>query len=85
MSNSFAASNATSDGITVENRDFIQLRSLVDQSQISRIKVDMPVQITFDAFRRQSFDASVSFIEAVPSTTSGVVSYTVKFTMKKPD
>jgi len=75
----------TTDGITVENRDTIQLKSLVDQSQAVKILPGTAVKVTFDAYKQKTFDATVSFVESVPTESSGVVSYTVKFVMKKPE
>ena len=42
------------------------------------------MKVTFDAYRNKTFDAKVSFLESLPIETSGVVSYTVKFLMQKP-
>jgi hypothetical protein len=78
-------SSSATEGITVENRDMIQLKSVVDQSQVVKIQAGTKVKVTFDAYRQKSFDAGVSFVESVPTETSGVVSYTVKFVMKKPE
>ncbi len=75
----------TTAGITVENRNIVQLTALVDQTQAVKIQIGMPVKVTFDSYRMKSFDAKVSFVESVPTETSGVVSYTVKFVLAKPD
>ncbi len=77
--------STSTEGITVENRDMIQLKSLVDQSQVVKIHTGVPVKVTFDAYKQRTFDAKISFVESVPTETSGVVSYTVKFVMNKPE
>lgn len=77
--------STSSGGITVENRDIIQLTALVDQTQAVKIQIGMPVKVTFDSYRTKTFDAKVSFVESVATEASGVVSYTVKFILIKPE
>lgn len=75
----------TSSALVIENRDMIGLKALLDQSQVVKIQSGATAKIFFDAYKKQGFDAKVSFIESVPAESSGVVSYTVKLIMKRPE
>jgi HlyD family secretion protein len=76
---------STSAALVIENRDMIGLKALLDQSQVVKIRSGATAKIYFDAYKKQGFDAIVSFIESVPTESSGVVSYTVKLVMKRPE
>jgi len=56
----------------------------VAETDVSRIKVGQPVQVTFDALQSQTFTATVVEVAYVGTVTSGVVNYPVTIALDQP-
>lgn len=55
------------------------------ESDISRIKKEMPVKFTVDAFPEREFEGVVQTVNLNPNNQSGVVTYTVVVTVNNKD
>lgn len=53
----------------------------LDQIDIVKVKAGMPAKIVLDAFPKETYTGTVESISAVPTVTSGVVSYTAKIVL----
>ncbi len=69
--------STSTDGITVWDPSSARVRLLVDQSEVSRVRVGQKSVVKLDAYSNQSFSGTVNSIDPVPVETSGVVSYYV--------
>lgn len=77
---------ATGDSaIIIVNRSMLYVDVLVDETQISRVKLNDPATITFDALPDITATGKVTFINPVGQTSSGVVNYTVRVQLDKSD
>ncbi len=59
----------------------------LDQIDIVKVKPGMPAKIVLDAFPKETYTGTVASISAVPTETSGVVSYDARviLTIKRDD
>ena len=67
------------------NLDQMQITANVDEADIGKIKLGLPVEFTVDAYPMSRFDGSVKQIRLNPSTESNVVSYSVIIDAANPD
>lgn len=67
--------------------DLTQMKIDVNFSEadISKIKADLPVKFTVDAFPDREFDGVVQMVNLNPTNTSGVVTYSATVTVSNPD
>lgn len=75
-----SASGSVSDGtllLTVANLDVMQVRTLVDETDVGRIEAGMPVTVVVDAYRDRRFQGQVEKIEPQAEIQSSVVMYPV--------
>jgi HlyD family secretion protein len=61
------------------------VQALVDESQVAQIKVGDPVTLTMNAVPGLTLPASVTYIDAVGTTSQGLVKYTVQVDTTKSD
>jgi HlyD family secretion protein len=64
--------------ILIENKNTYEIALSLDQIDIVKVKAGMPASIVLDAFPKESYTGTVASISAVPTETSGVVSYEAK-------
>ena len=65
----------STEGILVENKNAYEIALSLDQIDIVKIKDSMKANIVLDAFPTETYVGKVSRVSAVPTETSGVVSY----------
>jgi HlyD family secretion protein len=64
--------------IQIANRAKLHVDAQVDESDIASIAVGNPVTVTLDAVPGKTFNGSVTFINPVGETVSGLIKYTVR-------
>jgi HlyD family secretion protein len=70
--------------VILANLSQLEAQVLVAETDVPRVKVGQPVQVTFDALPNQTFDASVVEVAYVGTVTSGVVNYPVTIALDQP-
>jgi HlyD family secretion protein len=63
--------------LTMANLDTVQVRALVDETDIGKIQPGMPVTITVDAFPNRPFEGAVLKVEPQATTTQNVTMFPV--------
>ncbi len=71
--------------IIANNLDRMQITAGVDEADIGKIKLDMPVEFSVDAHPNQRFLGSVQQVRLNPSTESNVVTYSVIIDAQNPE
>jgi len=71
--------------VIANNLDRMQIKANVDEADIGKIKVDMPVEFSVDAYPMQRFTGSVQQIRLNPTSDSNVVSYSVIIDATNPN
>ncbi len=71
--------------LIANNLDRMQITAGVDEADIGKIKVGMPVEFNVDAHPMQRFTGSVQQIRLNPTNESNVVSYSVIIDAENPD
>jgi HlyD family secretion protein len=71
--------------IIANNLDRMQIIAGVDEADIGKILVGMPVEFSVDAHPNQRFEGSVQQIRLNPSTESNVVTYSVVIDASNPN
>jgi len=85
-SSSTSSTSGTSSAIAiVSDLDHPIINLSVGESDISKIKVGQLAQISFDALGEKKYVGKVDFIDPNPTTTSNIVSYTVRLAFTKSD
>ncbi|MDD2332705.1 MAG: efflux RND transporter periplasmic adaptor subunit, partial [Candidatus Cloacimonetes bacterium] len=67
------------------NLEDMQITAGVDEADIGKIKIGMPVEFTVDAHPNQNFEGSIKQIRLDPQTDQNVVSYNIIIDAKNPD
>ena len=57
----------------------------VDESEVGKIKEDLPLQITVGAIENQVFDAVLDYIAPKGKEENGAIQFEIKGTLKKQD
>jgi RND family efflux transporter MFP subunit len=70
--------------ILIENKNMYEIIVSLDQIDIVKVKPNMPAKIILDAFPKETYTGSVATISAVPTETSGVVSYEATIVLSIP-
>jgi HlyD family secretion protein len=70
--------------IIAQDLSKMEIKALVDESDIGRIAVGQNVEFTVQAFSGKTFTGSVRQIRVQPSTSSNVVNYTVIISADNP-
>ena len=78
-------SSASTQPVVLANLSQLEAQVLVAETDVPRVQVGQPVQVTFDALPNQTFEASVVEVALVGQTTSGVVNYPVTIALNQPD
>jgi HlyD family secretion protein len=63
----------------------MQVEAAIDEADVGRLRVGMPVSFAVDAFPRRSFAGEIRQIRKSPQNVQNVVSYTVVITAANPD
>lgn len=71
--------------IIANNLDKMQITAGVDEADIGKIKLDMPVEFSVDAYPNQLFYGKVQQIRLNPISESNVVTYNVIIDATNPD
>ncbi|PKN80511.1 MAG: efflux RND transporter periplasmic adaptor subunit [Candidatus Cloacimonetes bacterium HGW-Cloacimonetes-1] len=71
--------------IIANNLEQMQITANVDEADIGKVQVKMPVEFSVDAYPDQAFNGNVKQIRLNPSTDSNVVSYAVIIDAHNPD
>jgi HlyD family secretion protein len=77
-------SSVSAQPIVLADLSRLEAQVTVAETDVSRIKVGQPVQMTFDALTGQTFSASVIEVAYVGTVTSGVVNYPVTIALDQP-
>ncbi|MDY0151762.1 MAG: efflux RND transporter periplasmic adaptor subunit, partial [Candidatus Cloacimonas sp.] len=67
------------------NLDQMQITANVDEADIGKIKLELPVEFTVDAYPTNRFEGNVKQIRLNPTTDSNVVSYSVIIDAANPE
>ncbi len=67
------------------NLDQMQINANVDEADIGKVKLGLPVEFSVDAYPASRFEGSVKQIRLNPTTDSNVVSYSVIIDAANPD
>ena len=78
-------SSASTQPVVLANLSQLEAQVLVAETDVPRVQVGQPVQVTFDALPNQTFEANVVEVALVGQTTSGVVNYPVTIALNQPD
>lgn len=70
--------NDTDKYVYIENPDLLEITVMLDQIDITKVKLKQEANVVFDAYATTTVKAKVSSIDTEPIETSGVVSYKVK-------
>ena len=82
-----SATNNVSGGtvlLKMANLDTVQVRSLVDETDIGKIQAGMPVTITVDAYPNRPFEGSVLKVEPQATTQQNVTMFPVLVRIANP-
>ena len=79
------AVNSGNEAAVLVNASKYYVDVLVDETQISQVKVGDTTTVTFAAVSGLSISGKVTMINPIGSTSSGVVNYTVRVTLDKTD
>ncbi len=71
--------------IIANNLDKMQITAGVDEADIGKIKLDLPVEFTVDAYPSERFFGTVQQVRLNPRTESNVVTYDVIIDANNPD
>lgn len=71
--------------VIANNLDQMQITTSVDEADIGKISLGMPVEFTVDAHPMDSFNGAVNQIRLNPSTEQNVVSYSVIVNADNPE
>jgi HlyD family secretion protein len=63
----------------------MQVEVAIDEADVGRLRLGMPVSFTVDAFPRRSFQGEIRQIRKSPQNVQNVVSYTVVVSAANPD
>ncbi|HZM34831.1 MAG TPA: efflux RND transporter periplasmic adaptor subunit, partial [Burkholderiales bacterium] len=63
----------------------MQVEAAIDEADVGRLRVGMPVSFSVDAFPRRSFSGEIRQIRKSPQNVQNVVSYTVIISAANPD
>jgi multidrug resistance efflux pump len=73
--------SATTSVITLVNPSLIRIDANVDQTDVASLKVGQTATATFDALTGSTYRAVVATVGLTPTTSSGVVTYVVSFSV----
>src|SRR3990172_6505401 len=63
----------------------MQVEAAIDEADVGRLRVELPVTFNVDAFPRRGFSGEIRQIRKSPQTVQNVVSYTVGISAANPD
>ncbi len=78
-------SSASTQPVVLANLSQLEAQVLVAETDVPRVQVGQPVQVTFDALPSQTFTATVVEVALVGQTASGVVNYPVTIALNQAD
>jgi len=78
-------SSASAQPVILVDLSRLEAQVNVGETDLPRVKVGQPVQVTFDALLGQTFTATVVEVAFVGTTTQGVVNYPVTVALDQPD
>ena len=87
VGNSVTMSNTFNDGTTiatVANMDDLIFDGKIDETEVGRIGVGMPVKITVGALQDLSFDAALEYISPKATESNGTNLFEIKASVKVP-
>lgn len=71
--------------LTIANLDVVQVRTLIDQTDVGRIQAGMPVNVRVEAIRDRIFEGKVEKIEPQATVQQNVVMFPVVVHLDNPD
>ncbi len=87
VGNSVINSNTFNDGTTiatVANMDDLIFDGSIDETEVGRLSVGMPVKITIGALQDVSFDAALEYIAPKATESNGTNQFEIKASVKVP-
>ena len=69
--------------VYLENPNLVEVTVLLDQIDIVNVQPGMTVEVVLDSYPNETFEWVLGDIDSTPTTTNGVVSYTVKVAIDK--
>jgi RND family efflux transporter MFP subunit len=83
--NSTSSSSSSGSSITISDMGSLEVEVSVSEADITSVAVEQTATVTFDAISDTTFEGTVRSISPNGTTSSGVVSYTVRLSLKNPD
>ncbi len=86
--NQVIEANNFNDGTTVATLadvDQMIFEGKVDESEVGKIKEDLPLEITVGAIENKTFDATLDYIAPKGVAENGAIQFEIKGTLKKTD
>lgn len=71
--------------VYLENPNLVEVSILLDQIDVVKVKPGMKVEVQLDSYPDETFEGVLGDVDSTPTTTNGVVSYTVKVAIDKWD
>ncbi len=87
VGNSVTMSNTFNDGTTiatVANMDDLIFDGKIDETEVGRVRIGMPVRITVGALQDMSFDARLEYIAPKATESNGANLFEIKASVKVP-
>lgn len=88
VGNQVIESNTFNEGTTIAaiaDIDKMIFEGKVDESEVGKIKVDLPLEITVGAIENYVFDAVLDYIAPKGNEENGAIQFEIKGTLKKQD
>lgn len=88
VGNQVIESNTFNEGTTIAAIADVEkmiFEGKVDESEVGKIKEDLPLEITVGALEGQTFDAILDYIAPKGKAENGAIQFEIKGTMKKQD
>ena len=79
-----ASLNAPTLFVIANNLKQMQINADIDEADIGRIRIGMPVEFTVDAFADENFEGKVKQVRLSPKTEQNVVTYSVIIDVSNP-
>lgn len=84
-SNTGVSVSASGAGVVLADPGTLQVKVLLSEVDVAKVKVGQPAQLTIDALPGANYNAKVTAIGPVPTVTQGVVNYPVFLSVSNPD
>lgn len=82
---SSSTSSSSGSSITISDMGSLEVEVSISEADITSVAVEQTATVTFDAISDATFAGTVKSVSPNGTTSSGVVTYTVRLSIKNPD